>query len=64
MKSIGQISKELGVPVHRLNYVIRSRGIKEVTRAGGTVRLFDDAAIGQIKFALNAMEISKKGVQT
>lgn len=63
MKSIGQISIELGVPVHRLNYVIRSRGIKEVTRAGGTVRLFDDSAIGQIKFALNAMSVTKKGMQ-
>jgi len=63
MKSIGQISIELGVPVHRLNYVIRSRGIKEVARAGGTVRLFDDAAIGQIKFALNAMSVTKKGAQ-
>ena len=30
----GELSRELGVPVHRVLYYLRSRGIRPVARAG------------------------------
>lgn len=41
--SVGTLARLFRVPVHRIQYVIRSRGIAHVGIAGN-VRLFDDAA--------------------
>ncbi len=41
--SVGTLAQLFRVPVHRIQYVIRSRGIAHVGLAGN-VRLFDDAA--------------------
>ncbi len=32
--TVGEIARRLGEPVHRIEYVIRTRGLKPVSRAG------------------------------
>ena len=45
--TVGEIAKRRGVPVHRIVYVIQSRGICPVGRAGNA-RIFDEAAVNLI----------------
>lgn len=40
--TVGEIARRLGVPVHRVQYVIRSRGIRPACRAG-IARVFSEA---------------------
>ena len=51
--TVGRIAERYGVPVHRVQYVVKSRQIRPAARAG-RVRLFDHQALGQIKLALEA----------
>lgn len=57
LRTPGQIAKLLGVPLHRVQYAILSRGIKESSRAG-QLRLFGLDAVEQIAEAL----CTRKGV--
>lgn len=47
MFSVGSIAKVADVPIHRVLYVIRTREIQPIGRAGST-RVFDDAARDRI----------------
>ena len=44
MATIGDIARRLGQPDHRIEYLIRTRNIPHVARAG-RYRLFDEAAV-------------------
>ena len=57
--SVGEIAERCSVPIHRAEYVIRSRGIEPVLVAGGR-RLFDEPAIEQIRSELRRIE-SERG---
>lgn len=46
-RTIGQIARELRAPIHRVDYVIRSRGIRHSGRVG-LLRVFNDQAMRQI----------------
>lgn len=58
LKTLGEIATEVGVRPYSVAYAISSRGIRETQRAG-IVRLFDAAAVDQIKMAL--AEIASSG---
>lgn len=45
--TIGEIARRLGVPSHRVEYVIRARGIRPCGWAGN-VRVFSDADVERI----------------
>jgi hypothetical protein len=47
LRTIGQLAKELKVDQHQALYVIRTRDIQPVARAGA-YRLFDSAAVKRI----------------
>jgi hypothetical protein len=49
--TVGDIARRLGVPTHRVQYVILARGIKPAGRAG-VLRLFDAEAVERIAAAL------------
>ena len=54
--TVGVIAAELGVPPDRVCRILRSRPhIKAVAYAANT-RLFDNAAIAQVRHELNAIE--------
>jgi hypothetical protein len=45
--TVGTIAERLHEPIHRVQYVIRSRQIEPVQRAG-QIRVFDEKAIQRI----------------
>ena len=59
LPTLGVIAAELGAPLHRVAYAIRSRGIRPTARAG-RLRLYDAAAVERIRVAL--AEIQKGGI--
>jgi len=51
----GRIAEKLGVPLHRVTYVIRTRAIPPSAIAG-QLRLFDRAAVARIRHEVNAID--------
>ena len=45
--TVGEIARRLSVPLHRVEYVIRSRGISPTARAGN-IRVFSESDVRRI----------------
>jgi DNA-binding transcriptional MerR regulator len=50
--TVGVIAERLGVPIHRVAYLVRSRNLQPTARAG-RLRVFDDAAVELIRRELS-----------
>jgi hypothetical protein len=48
----GRVADMLGQPLHRIQYILRSRPDIKATATAGTLRLFDDEAVNKIKLEL------------
>lgn len=60
----GRIAGELGVPVHRVVRIVRTRGhIKPTARAGAT-RLYSREALAEIRHELTTIEARRSAVTT
>ncbi len=53
--TLTRIAEHLGVPTHRVRYIVNSRGIVPVDRAG-IARVFDDSSIQFISSILNEQD--------
>jgi len=60
LRTSGVIAQELGVPLHRLEYVLRTRAIQPAARAG-TLRLYDRKAVAAARYELNLMDAKRAG---
>ncbi len=61
LRTPGVIAELLGVPLHRVQYVLRTRPhIRPAARAG-RLRLYDNEAIAMICQELNAIEARRAG---
>lgn len=60
--TLSRIAQRLRVERHRIEYLIDSRGIAPVDRAG-IVRLFDDNAVARITEELRRSDADRKGVR-
>lgn len=58
MPTIGEIARRLGVPTHRVEYVIRARSIQPCGWAGNA-RVFEEDAIQTIADELERIETLK-----
>jgi hypothetical protein len=58
----GEIAARLGQPIHRVDYVVRARGIRPAARAG-RLRVFGTEAIAQIQDAIDAADDRRGAVQ-
>ena len=58
MPTIGEIARRLGVPTHRVAYVIRARGIRPCGWAGNA-RVFDQAGVEAIASELERIAAAK-----
>ena len=58
--TVGVISRELEKPIHRVEYVIKSRGIKPESRAGNC-RVFSESAVQRIASELRRIDSDKQG---
>jgi len=55
LDTTGRIAGKLGVPLHRVSYIIRSRRLKPAALAG-RLRLYDREAVAMIRHELNAID--------
>jgi DNA-binding transcriptional MerR regulator len=58
--TIGEIARRLGVPLHKVEYVIRARGIAP-TGWAGNARVFTDADVARIGSELKRIAAEKEG---
>lgn len=61
LRTPGVIAHELGEPVHRVLYVLRSRPHIRPTATAGRLRLYDSQAVRMIREALSGID-ARKGV--
>jgi hypothetical protein len=59
LRTPGVIAQELGEPLHRVLYVLRTRGFIAPSARAGRLRLYDLEAVARIRHALNAMDARK-----
>ena len=59
LRTPGVIARELGEPLHRVLYVLRTRGFISPSARAGRMRLYDSQAVAMIRHALNAMDARK-----
>ena len=59
--TVGEIARRLNQPLHRVEYVIRARGIRAVGVAGNA-RVFSDAAVDRIESELRRMDEERENV--
>lgn len=57
----GVIARELGVPLHRVTNVLRTRPYIKPKARAGTLRLYGRNAIAMVRHELNAMEARRAG---
>lgn len=51
----GVLARELGEPLHRVLYVLRTRPHIRPRARGGTLRLYDRASVALVRHELNAI---------
>lgn len=56
LRTPGVIARELGEPLHRILYVLRTRAFIAPLARAGTLRLYDLEAVARIRHALKAMD--------
>lgn len=59
MPTIGEIARRLDVPQHRIDYLIRARGISPCGRAGNA-RVFNDEAVDLIRSEIDRIESERE----
>ena len=59
LPTVGEIARRLSEPIHRVEYVIRSRGILPESKAG-SARVFSETAICRIASELRRMDADKE----
>lgn len=53
--TVGEIARRLGAPVHKIEYVIRARGIKPIGWAAN-LRIFSEADVARIGSELRRID--------
>ncbi len=61
LRTPGVLASDLGEPLHRVQYVLRSRSHIRPTATAGRLRLYDLEALALIRHELNAMDARRKG---
>ena len=51
-----EIAKGLGIPLHRVEYILRSRPRIQPRALAGNARCFDDAAVAAVRHEVNAID--------
>jgi hypothetical protein len=57
----GRIAERLGVPLPRVVYVLSTRRHILPAARAGTLRLYDEAAIAQVRHELNGIDARRAG---
>ncbi len=60
LSTVGEIARRLGEPLHRIEYVIRSRNIQPAARAGNA-RIFSDSDVTYMASELRRIDEEREG---
>ncbi len=61
LRTPGVLAAELGVPLHRVKYVLQSRPHIKPSARAGRLRLYDRQAVALIRHELNAIDARREG---
>ncbi len=61
LRTPGVLAAELGVPLHRVEYVLQSRPHIKPSARAGRLRLYDHEAIALIRHELTAIDARQAG---
>lgn len=61
LKTPGVIAQRLGVPLHRVLHILRTRRHIRPTARAGTLRLYDEQSVSAVRHELNCIETRKNG---
>ena len=61
LRTPGVLAAELGVPLHRVEYVLQSRPHIKPSARAGRLRLYDREAVALIRHELNAIDAWRDG---
>ena len=64
LATVGEIGRLLDVPLHRIEYVLRTRQHIRPRAVAGCARCFDDRAIAQIRHELHAIDARRSHQDT
>lgn len=60
--TIGEIARRLSAPIHRIEYVVSSRGLQPTMRAGNA-RVFSESDLQFIGSVLRRIDAERRGIQ-
>jgi hypothetical protein len=52
----GRLAEELGVPLHRVQRILRTRPHIEPTARAGILRLYNRESLAQVRYEINAQD--------
>ena len=61
LRTAGVLAKHLGQPLHRVQYVLRTRRHIRPAAYAGRLRLYDREAVARIRHELNAIDARRAG---
>lgn len=61
LRTTGTMARELGVALHRVQYVLATRPHIKPLAFAGNVRLWDSGAVAMVRHELNAIEARRSG---
>jgi hypothetical protein len=61
LRTPGVVARELGVPLHRVLHVLRSRSHIQPAARAGRLRLYDREAVAAVRHELNAIDARRAG---
>ena len=62
LRTPGVIAADLGVPLHRVLYILQTRNHIKPSARAGQLRLYDREAVALIRHELNGIDARRQGV--
>ena len=61
LPTVGEIARRIGCPLHRVEYVVRARGLRPKERAGN-MRVFSEEDVAYIAAEIRRIDAERGGV--
>lgn len=61
LRTLGVLAADLDVPLHRVQYILQTRGHIKPSARAGRLRLYDHEAVALIRHELNAIDARNSG---
>ena len=57
----GEIARRLQVPAHRVDWILRTRGVEPIGRAG-CIRIYDEGTVAYVKGEIERQDREHRGL--